>query len=327
MRVLLAGATGALGRRLLPQLLAAGHDVTATTRSPEKLPALRAAGATSVLMEGLDPASVDAAVAVAMPDAVVHQMTDLASLGGNLRRFDEEFVGTNRLRTTGTDLLLAAARSAGARRFVAQSFTGWPNEQSGSWVKDEDDPLDPSPAPASVRTMAAIRHVEQVVPAAALYGLVLRYGGFYGPGTSLDRDGEMTRMVARRRLPVVGSGEGRFSFVHVDDAASATVAALENGDPGVYNVVDDEPAPVAQWLPHLADVLGAKPPRRVPAWVARPLVGEFAVRMMTCSRGSSNAKARTAMDWRPRYATWREGFRAELGTVSGQPGAPGTRPR
>lgn len=313
MRVLLAGATGALGRRLLPMLVAAGHEVVGTTRSPDRLDLIAACGAEAVVMDGLDAVSVDAAVEAGRPDVVVHQMTALAAIAGNIRKFDDEFAQTNRLRTAGTDHLLAAATRSGAKRFVAQSFTGWPNARSGPLVKDETAPLDPSPSKASVRTLAAIECLERTVSDAAVDGVVLRYGAFYGPGTGLGPGGDLAGMVAKRRFPVVGSGAGVFSFCHIDDAASATVAALDHGTPGVYNVVDDDPAPVRDWLPYLAALLGAKPPLRVPAWMARPLVGDFGVGMMTTTRGSSNAKAKRELEWRPRYPSWREGFCAEFG--------------
>jgi nucleoside-diphosphate-sugar epimerase len=313
MRVLLAGATGTLGRRLLPMLVEAGHDVVGTTRSPEKLDVIAHAGAEAVVMDGLDASSVDATVDAGRPDVVVHQMTALATIAGNLRRFDDEFAQTNRLRTAGTDHLLAAATRSGVKRFVVQSFTGWPNARSGPMVVDETAPLDPSPSKASARTLAAIEYLERTVPQAGVDGIVLRYGAFYGPGTGLGQGGDLADMVARRRFPVVGGGAGIFSFCHIDDAASATVAALDRGAPGVYNVVDDHPAPVREWLPYLAALLGARPPMRVPAWMARPLVGDFGVGMMTTTRGSSNAKARAELGWQPGYPSWREGFRAEFG--------------
>jgi nucleoside-diphosphate-sugar epimerase len=313
MRVLLAGATGALGRRLLPKLIDAGHEVVGTTRSPEKLAALAAAGADGILMDGLDRASVGDAVAGAEPDVVIHQLTALATMG-NLKKFDEEFTETNRLRTTGTNHLLAASRAAGVKRFIAQSYTGWPNERTGDRVKDETSPLDPTPTTASARTLDAIRYVEEAVtPVTDLEGLALRYGSFYGPGTGLAKGGDLLKMVAKRRLPVVGGGGGVWSFCHIDDAARATVAAVTQGAPGVYNIVDDEPSEVAEWLPYLAAAIGAKPPMRLPAWLAKPMIGEHGISLMTQVRGSSNAKARAELGWSPTYASWREGFRAGLG--------------
>ena len=312
MRVMLAGATGALGRSLLPMLREAGHEVVGTTSTPDHLRWLETAGAEPVLMDGLDAGSVRAAVVTARPDVVVHQLTALKGLA-DLRRFDRAFALTNRLRTEGTDLLLSAARDVGAKRFIAQSFTGWTNPRTGGPVKAETDGLDPHPTAASRRTLDAIRHLEEVVPAAeGMTGIVLRYGGFYGPGTGLGEGGDMLEMVRRRRLPVVGDGGGVWSLVHIKDAARATLQALDHGEPGVYNVVDDEPAPVAEWLPGLAAAVGAPPPRRLPVWLARLLVGEHGVSMMTQIRGSSNAKAKRELDWAPRYRSWREGFRTGL---------------
>jgi len=313
MRVLLAGATGVLGRRLLPMLIDIGHEVVGTSTSAEKLAALEAAGADGVVMDGLDRDSVDQAVASAEPEVVIHQLTALAAMT-NLKKFDEQFTETNRLRTTGTDYLLAASIAVGAKRFIAQSYTGWPNERSGNRVKDETSPLDPTPTANSTLTLDAIRYVEEAVTSATeLEGLVLRYGSFYGPGTGLAKDGDLLKMVAKRRLPVVGGGAGVWSFCHIDDAASATVAAVTRGAPGIYNVVDDEPSEVVEWLPYLAEAIGAKPPMRLPAWLAKPMIGEHGISMMTQVRGSSNAKAKAALTWSPRYASWREGFRTGLG--------------
>jgi nucleoside-diphosphate-sugar epimerase len=309
MHIFLAGATGAIGRALIPRLLEHGHTVTGTSRSPEKADALRALGATPVVMDALDRDAVIAAVAAARPDAIVHQMTALADMS-DIRHFDRAFAVTNRLRTEGTDNLLAAARAAGVKRIVAQSFAGWPYARSGGPVKTEDDPLDPDP-PAQLRaTLEAIRHLEREVIAAG--GVALRYGGFYGPGTGLAPGGEQWAMVQARKFPLVGDGGGTWSFVHIDDAASATVAALERWMPGeVYNVVDDEPSPVREWLPALASSIGARPPRHVPRWMAR-MLGEHVVAMMCEIRGASNAKARAALDWTPAWPTWREGFAALL---------------
>jgi 2-alkyl-3-oxoalkanoate reductase len=304
MRVFVTGATGALGRHLIPGLVAAGHQVTATTRTPGKVGALREAGAEAVVVDGLDRDAVIAAVQAAAPEVIMHQMTALAQMR-SLRNPDKLFAVTNELRTRGTDNLLAAAARAGTRRVIAQSYVGV-NARSGAPVKTEEDPLDSQPVPSSARTLAALKHVEKSVPNAALEGIVLRYGSFYGPGASeilLDA-------VRKRQLPVVGGGTGIWSFIEVTDAAAATLAAVDRGEPGVYNVVDSDPAPVARWLPYLAEVLGAKPPLRVPAWLGRPLAGEFVVAQMTSARGSSNDKARKDLGWEPRYASWREGFRA-----------------
>ena len=309
MKIFVAGATGAVGRPLVPGLIAAGHDVVGTTRSAAKADQIRAAGGEPAVVDVLDRDGVMAAVADARPDVIVHQATALSSMGTNMRRFDTYFAQTNRLRTEGTDNLLAAAKAVGVRRFIAQSYAGWPNIREGGPVKTEEDPLDPTP-PAAVREgMAAIRHVEETVPAAdGIEGLVLRYGGFYGPGTSLWSGGVHTEAIRKRKFPIVGAGTGVWSFIHVDDAASATVAAVERGTPGLYNIVDDEPAPVSEWLPYLAQAIGAKPPRRVPRWLGRLAGGELAIVMMEQSRGSSNAKAKRELGWEPAYPTWRKGF-------------------
>lgn len=313
MKVFVAGATGVIGRRLVPVLLDRGHEVTAMTRTSAKADALRALGAEPVVADGLSPDAVMRAVSAARPDVVVHQMTALSQMGANLRRFDRGFELTNRLRTEGTDALLAAARRSGAHRFVAQSFAGWPYGREGGWVKTEEAPLDPSPPNAMRRTLSAIRHLEGAVAHAdGVEGLVLRYGALYGPDTSIAAGGQHAELVRRRRFPIVGDGAAHWSFLHVDDAVTATLAAIEGGAPGIYNVVDDEPAPVSQWLPDLAEALGAKPPRRVPLWVGRLATGEVGVSLMTQVRGASNEKARRELDWRPRHGSWRSGFREGL---------------
>ncbi|HYU83187.1 MAG TPA: NAD(P)-dependent oxidoreductase [Kribbellaceae bacterium] len=309
MRIFLAGATGALGQRLVPMLVEAGHHVTGSTRTEAKEAALKEAGAEVAVMAPLDEQSVRRAVAASRPDVVIHQLTALSNAAMNLRRFDQEFAETNRLRTTGLDLLVAAAREAGAQRFIAQSFTGWPNERTGGPVKDENDPIDPHPTRPTVQTLAAIRHIDETVPALDdLAGLVLRYGLFYGHGTGFTSE-QMLDLVRKRRFPVVGDGSGVASFVHIDDAARATLLAVTEGEPGLYNIVDDDPAPVSEWLPGLADAVGAKPPRHLPTWLARPMIGEQGISMMTQTRGSSNAKAKRVLGWRPAYSSWRQGFR------------------
>jgi 2-alkyl-3-oxoalkanoate reductase len=307
VRIFIAGASGAIGGRLVPQLVQAGHDVVATTRSTGKLDALADLGADSIIMDGLDPVAVGEAVARAEPDVIVHQMTALASMGTKLRRFDDDFAVTSELRTVGTDHLLAAATAAGVPRFIAQSYAGWPNARSGGPVKTEEDELDPAPPRDQQRAHAAIRYLEKTVVAAPLEGVVLRYGSLYGPGAS----DFMIDTVTKRKMPVVGGGGGVWSMCHVDDAASATVAAITRGR-GIYNVVDDEPAPVSEWLPYLAEVLGAKPPLRLPTWMGRLAGGEVAVSLMTQVRGSSNAKAKRDLGWQPQWATWRDGFRTGL---------------
>ena len=304
MRVFVAGATGALGRHLVPGLVAAGHQVTATTRTPGKVARLREAGAEPVVVDGLDREAVIAAVRAARPEVIVHQMTALADMR-SLRRIDREFAATNELRTRGTDNLLAAAARAGTRRVVAQGHN-FVYERSGGPVKTEDDPLDSRPIPSAAQTVAAIRYVDETVPLTAPEGIVLRYGSFYGPGAS----DPLLEAVRKRQMPVIGGGTGTWSFIEISDAAAATLAAVEGGAPGVYNVVDSDPAPVAEWLPYLAEVAGAKPPLRLPAWLGRLLAGEFVVAQMTDGRGASNEKARKELGWEPRYASWREGFRA-----------------
>jgi nucleoside-diphosphate-sugar epimerase len=311
MKVLVAGATGALGRQLVAQLVARGHEVFGMTRSASKRDDVRKLGAIPVVADALDPDAVARAVAQAGPEVIVHELTALAG-SLDMRHFDRDFAVTNRLRTEGTDHLLAAGRAIGVRRFVAQSFAGWPFARSGGPVKTEDDPLDPSPAEGMRRTLDALRYLEDVVVNTEwTEGIVLRYGGFYGPGTSLGAGGEHVELIRRRRFPVVGGGAGVWSFVHIEDAAEATVAAVERGRRGIYNIVDDEPAAVAEWLPAVAAALGAKPPRRVPRAIGRLLAGETATVMMTEVRGASNAKARASLGWQPRHASWRAGF-AEL---------------
>jgi nucleoside-diphosphate-sugar epimerase len=312
MRVFVAGAGGAIGLRLVPALVSAGHSVVGMIRSPAKAEAIRAAGGEPLVADALDEQAVVAAVKRAEPEIVVHELTALPSRI-NLRRFDRAFEVTNRLRREGTDHLVAAARAAGARRLVAQSFAGWPYAREGNALKSEQDPLDPNPPPGFRTTLDAIRYLEATVLAAeGLEGVALRYGPFYGPGTSIGEGGSLVEDVRRRRVPVVGNGGGVWSFLHVDDAAQATLAAIERGFPGIYNVVDDEPAPVSEWLPALAAAVGAKPPRRVPGWLARVAIGEHGVAMMTQIRGASNAKAKRELGWQPTWTSWREGFREGL---------------
>jgi 2-alkyl-3-oxoalkanoate reductase len=303
MRIFVAGATGVIGQYLVPGLVAAGHEVTGTTRSAAKAGQLKSAGATPAIVDGLDRQAVLDAVRAAQPDVIVHQMTALASMR-SFRNFDSEFAVTSELRTKGTDYLLEGARQAGTRRFIAQSFIGWNNARTGSAVKSETDPLDADPVPSTRKALAALRHLEETVPAAVPEGLVLRYGPLYGHGAS----DSMLDTVRKRQLPVIGGGAGIWSFCEVTDAAAATVAAVTRGEPGLYNVVDDDPAPVREWLPYLAECLGVKAPMRAPAWVGKLLAGDLVVAMMTEARGSSNAKARRELDWAPGYPSWRDGF-------------------
>ena len=304
MKVFVAGATGALGKQLVPRLVGAGHDVVGMARSEERAELVRELGAEPAIADGLDPDAVGAAVSAARPEVIVHELTALSG-SLDLRHIDRTFEQTNRLRTEGTDILLSAARAAGTRRFVAQSFAGWPAERTGGPVKTEDDPPDPDP-PAGLRPLVeAILYLERtVVGASPIEGLVLRYGGFYGPGTSFQFDppsGEQTKAILGRKFPIVGDGGGILSFVHIEDAADATAIAVERGAPGVYNVVDDNPAPVRDWLPEAARRLGAKRPFRVPRSIGRLLAGEAMTVMMTELRGASNAKAKRELGWWPAH--------------------------
>ena len=308
MRVFVTGATGALGRHLVPGLVAAGHEVTATTKTAGKAGLLREAGAEPVVLDGLDREAVIAAVRAAAPEVIVHEMTALAGMR-SFRNPDRLFAATNALRTRGTDNLLAAAAEAGTRRLIAQSYAGPGPDNRPGGLKAEDDPAEWRPIRSAVQGPAAIRHVEEAVPAGVPEGIVLRYGGFYGPGTG----DALLEMVRKRMVPVIGGGRGVWSFIEVTDAASATAAAVGRGEPGIYNVVDDDPATVADWLPYLAKLLGARPPLRVPAWLGRLAAGEFVVAQMTSSRGYCNEKAKKELGWEPRFASWREGFRAWVG--------------
>src|SRR5215216_6691455 len=298
MRVFVAGATGAIGKQLVPRLVAAGHEVHGMTRYESKQAMLHELGAVPVVADALDPDQVAEAVGRARPDVIVHQLTAIPSLL-DLRRFDRDFALTNRLRTEGTDHLLSAGQAVGVRRFVAQSHI-LSYARTGAAVKSEEDPFDRSPAREMRETLAAIRHLEEAVLGARwTEGIVLRYGHFYGPGTSLAPGAEQVEMIRKRRFPLVGDGGGVWSFIHIADAAEATVAAVEHGSRGVYNVVDDEPAPVAEWLPALAQTLGARKPRRVPRFIGRLLAGEVTAVQMTELRGASNAKAKRDLGWLP----------------------------
>jgi nucleoside-diphosphate-sugar epimerase len=315
MKIFIAGATGAVGRPLVAQLVDRGHEVVGMTRSESKQALLRDLGARAVVADALDPDDVARAVAEAEPDVIVHQMTAIDT-SFNPRRMEQAFAMTNRLRTEGTDHLLAAGRAVGVKRFVAQSFAPWPYARTGGMVKSEDDPLDSAP-PAEVRTtLEAIKYLEKAVTGADwMEGIALRYGGFYGPGTSIGLDplGEQIEMIRDRKFPIAGKGTGVWSFIHIEDAASATVEAIEHGERGIYNVVDDDPAPISEWLPVLAKELDAKPPRHVPLWLARLAGGRVTAVMMSDLRGSSNKKAKRELGWKPRYPSWREGFAKGLG--------------
>ncbi len=315
MRIYLAGATGALGRQLLPRLVERGHEVTGMTRSESKQQLVRDLGGRPVVADALDPESVAQAVAAAEPEAIVHQLTAIPH-ALDMRHFARDFAQTNRLRTEGTDHLLAAGRAVGARRFVAQSYAPAIFARAGGPVKAEDDPLDESPPDQVRATVDAIRHVERAVTGASwTEGVALRYGAFYGPGTnfSLGPEGTFVEAIRKRQLPLVGKAGGVWSFIHIEDAAEATVSAIEGRGRGIYNVVDDEPATVADWLPAAAQAVEAPAPRRVPRWLGRLFAGEWATVMMTEARGASNAKAKRELAWTPRHASWREGFATGLG--------------
>jgi nucleoside-diphosphate-sugar epimerase len=310
VRVFVAGGTGVLGQRLIPQLVARGHQVTATTTGPARLDDLTQLGAGAVVMDGLDGVSVTEAVAKARPDVIVHQMTGLSrSHAGepDLKHFDRWSAPTIRLRTEGTDHLLAAAAAAGVPHFVAQGYANWNGIRAGGRVKTEEDPLDLLPGTAANAGMEALRHVEDAVTGAG--GAVLRYGGLYGPGATDDQ----VELIRKRQFPLVGRGTGYASWIHLDDAASATVLAVEQRARGVFNIVDDEPAPASEWLPYLAACAGAKRPMRIPVWLARLVAGDVVVIMMTEGRGFSNAKAKRELGWQLAYPSWREGFKAGLG--------------
>ena len=306
MRIFIAGASGAVGQPLVRRLAEAGHEVHGMTRTPAKTARLRELGAQPVVADALDRDAVMAAVLEVRPEVIVHQLTAIATMGRNL---DASFVTTNRLRTEGTDHLIAAARAAGTRRFVAQGFAPWTYKREGGPAKAEDDPLETDPPKHVHETLRAIRYLEAAVTGAKdLEGIVLRYGGFYGPGTGLARGGDMLEAVVKGRFPIVGDGGGVWSLIHIEDAATATVAAIERGRPGVYNITDDEPAPVRDWLPALAEAVGARRPRHMPGFLGRLLLGPAFYTMMTSLRGASNAKAKRELGWTPTYPSYRQGF-------------------
>jgi nucleoside-diphosphate-sugar epimerase len=307
MLIFVAGATGALGSRLVPLLISAGHSVVGLTRTPAKADAIRQTGAEAAVADACKRAAVVAAVASARPDVIVHEMTSLGA-ATDLRKFDQTFAATNRLRTEGVNNLLAAAKQAGTRRIVAQSFCGWPYAREGRPVKSEDDPLDRAPPQELRRTLEAIRFLENAVTQwPDIEGVVLRYGAIYGPGTGLF-DGPLIDQLRHRRVPLIGTADGWWSFLHIDDAAVATAIAVERAAPGIYNIVDDEPAPVREWLPALAAMLGARPPRHIPKWLARIVAGEHIVTLMTEGRAGVNAKAKRELGWQPKHSSWRQGF-------------------
>jgi len=308
MKVFVTGGTGAIGKFLLPLLLENKHEVVALTRSVIKATALEEGGVSAVIADPLDKNALTAAVRRAEPEVIIHELTAL-SKAGNFRKLDQEFALTNRFRTEVTDTLLAAARTIGTRRFITQSYCGWPYAKTGGPVKTEEDPLDPKPPESFTRTLAAIKSQEDKIRATTfLQGVALRYGNFYGPGTAIGKRGVVVEMVRKRRLPIIGGGGGVWSFIHILDAARATLAAMTRGAPGIYNIVDDEPAKVSTWLPALAAAVGAKPPYKIPHWLGELMVGKAGVMMMTQIRGCSNAKAKRELGWTPVYPSWRVGF-------------------
>jgi len=313
MRVFVAGGTGAVGKFLVPHLIKNGYEVIALVRNAQKAKAIEAIGAKVALGDAINKEELTAAIKRAEPEVIIHQLSALVG-AGNFKKFDEEFALTNRFRTQVTETMLAAARMVGTRRFIAQSFCGWPFAREGGPVKTEGDALDPNPPASFSQTLAAIRYLEDTVRRTVdLQALALRYGIFYGPGTSIAKDGSIVEIVRKRRMPIVGDGAGVWSFIHVHDAARATEAAISHGDPGIYNIVDDEPAAVSTWLPALADAVGAKPPFKAPVWLAKLMIGDGGVSMMTKIRGGSNAKAKRDLRWRPIYPSWRRGFIEGLG--------------
>ena len=308
MKVLVTGGTGAIGKFLLPLLLDNKHEVVAITRSVTKAPLLEDMGVSAVILDPLDKQKLTAAVRRAEPDVIIHQLTALSGVG-NFRKFDQEFALTNRFRTEVTDTLLAAARTIGTRRFIAQSYCGWPYAKKGGPVKTEDDPLDPNPPESFTNTLASIRYLETTISKTTfLEAIALRYGMFYGPGTAIGKGGTIHKMARKRRFPIVGGGGGVWSFIHILDAARATVAAISRGAPGIYNIVDDEPTKVAIWLPALAKAVEGKPPYKIPHWLGEIMIGKEGVSMMTQIRGCSNAKAKRELNWTPIYPSWRIGF-------------------
>jgi len=313
MKIFVTGGTGALGKFLLPQLLEKGHEVVALSRSADRAESIEKMGASAVIADPLSKEQLTAAVRRAEPEVIIHQLTALKGVE-NFKKLDENFALTNRFRTEVTDSLLAAARTIGTQRLIVQSYCGWPYARKGGPVKNEDDPLDPKPLEGFVKTLAAIRYMESKIHSVpTLQGLALRYGAFYGPGSAIGKGGAVVKLVKKRKLPIIGGGTGIWSFIHLKDAASATVAAVTSGEPGVYNIVDDEPAKVSAWLPVLAKAVGGKPPPKIPYWLGELLAGKGGVMMMTQIKGCSNAKAKRDLGWTPQFASWRRGFLEGLG--------------
>lgn len=313
MKIFVLGSTGVVGVNLIPLLIEKKHDVAALVSSSQKIKAAEAMGVEGVAADVFNKDELTSLVKKIRPEVIIHQLTALKGVTGNFRNFDKEFEMTNRFRTEVTDTLLNVAVEAGTKRFIAQSFCGWPFARTGGPVKSEEDPLDPDPPASFRKTHAAIRYLEdRVKEAKNVEALALRYALFYGPGTGISKDSVIINQVRKRKMPVVGDGTGIWSFIHIKDAAQATVMALTDGEPGLYNIADDEPAPVSAWLPYLAEVLGAQPPRKVPVWLVRIFIGEGGVSMMTQIRGASNTKAKQKLNWELKYTSWRKGFKEGL---------------
>lgn len=311
MNVFIAGGTGAIGKRLIPLLINSGYKVTSMTRSPGKRELLQKLGADVVIADGLKREDVRKEVLETQPEVIIHQMTSLAGIK-NLKNFDKKFELTNRLRREGTDYLIEAGEEAGTKLFIAQSYAGWNYEPTGSGLKSENDPFDPHPSAKMVKALEAIKYLEDKVLSSGIKGIILRYAGFYGPGTGISLNSGVVELIKKRKFPIIGKGNGVWSFIHIDDAASATLAALKKGKEGVYNISDDEPAPVSAWLPGLAEILNAKPPFHLPVWLGKLIAGDTVVLLMTNIKGVSNSKAKAELDWQPLYKSWREGFRKGL---------------
>lgn len=313
MKIFVAGSTGVVGKILVPQLIEQDHEVFALVRNSQKSKDVEVVGAKAVIANALDKIELTESIKKTEPEVVIHQLTSLSNASGNFKKFDEEFALTNRFRTEVTDTLISAARLVGTRRFIAQSFCGWPFAREGSPIKIEEDSLDSDPPTGFRKTLQAIKHLEKAVKSVTDFeALALRYGIFYGPGTGFSKDGPIAELLRKHKMPIVGNGNGVWSFIHINDAVSATVNAISQGKPGIYNIVDDEPVPVKSWLPYLAEILESKPPSKIPAWIAKLIIGNAGVSMMTQIRGGSNVKAKRELSWKPVYSSWRQGFKEGL---------------
>jgi 2-alkyl-3-oxoalkanoate reductase len=312
MKVFVAGSTGVIGRMLLPVLLEEGHEVIALVRNTKKGRAVEEMGAKTAFADAFNKEELTAAVRKAEPEVIIHQLTAIPK-DLNFKKLDEQFVLTNRLRTEVLDSMIAAGHLVGARRFIAQSLCGWPFARVGGPVKTEDDPLDPNPPAGFSKTLAAIRYLEDAIrKTQGMEAIALRYGFLYGPGATFAKGSSTIELIRRRGMPIIGGGGGVWSFLHVEDAARSTAAALTCGEAGIYNIVDDEPAPVSTWLPFLADILGAKPPLKAPAWLGKMMIGEGGLSLMTRVRGGDNQMAKCLLGWQPVFSSWRAGFVKEF---------------